>query len=521
MSTQAIELPFPLGGVQRRSANRRLSNESPPHTAWAVNVRAEGTLDRRLRGGSRPGLTKFTNTDYGTTIADIVSVTTGSENGTSDLLVVLADSVLNVTENGTNSTPVAYLTTPSGDRLLTPGGDLLVASTATAPPNGFLIVGQQKVYAVTSTAIVEFDPKTGNTNNLVASQGTLPVGMTFGAIYRNRMILSGQDNAIYASRLGDYTDWDFGAHYEDGARATAFQLALANEAGDKVTAVISHKDDYLICATRRSLWIVQGDPVTGRLERISQNVGIISAKAWVKTDDTIFFLSEEGPYRMQSNGSALEAVGQQSVPDELRGIDTSTTAVTLDYDFDRNAFHIYLRTAAGSDTHWLFEQSSQGFWPMQLPDQMSPLASCQHQGKLLLAGGDGFIRTAEGTDDDGTAIESHVLLGPVKLGSLDFYGLVNYLHGILGEDSGEVTWYLIVGDSADEATDNGKAAIELAQSGGDFSSYVKASGTWQANRSTTVRPRVRGMWAVLWLESSNQWALEGVTAQVSTAGRWR
>lgn len=520
MPSQPLEIPFPSGGVQRRTSSRSTDKTSPPTTAWAVNVRAEGSLDRRLRGGSRVGTTKFVDSVLGANIADIVSIKTSSTSGATELLVVLADSTIYVVEDGVVSTPVAYLTNDSGDRLLSDAGNRLVASSRAAPSSGFLVAGQQHVFAINSTSIVKINPKTGETHDIVASAGTVPTGMTFGAIFGDRLFLSGFDNAIYASKKGDYTDWNFGAHFENLKRAVPFQLSLGNEVGAPPTAMIPFKDKVMLCATARSLWVVRNDPTVGELDRVSEYTGIVSSSAWCIADGAVVFLAEDGLYQCNADGSGLEPLSPQAVPEELRDIDTDTTTVTMGYDHERLSFHIFLRTDAGSDTHWIYERQS-GFWPVRMPDDQSPLAVCRHGGDLLLAGNDGYVRKIAGSDDDGTDISSHLLLGPVRLGSLDLVGIVNTLHIILANGSGAVNWRLVLGDTADTATDNGKAAIEAFQAGTSYSSYVRSEGSLSAGRSTTKRPRARGMWACLWLQSTAQWAFEGVTMQISPAGKWR
>ncbi len=499
MPAQSIELTFPVGGVQRKTSSKAGASTSPPTTPWACNVRTEDAIDRRLRGGSRPGLTKYTATDYGAVISDIASLKLSSASGVSERLIVLADTQLNVTNNGVN----------------------VANGSAAVPSSGFLVTGQQKAFVVTSSGVVSIDPKTGTVGNLATTAGTQPAGCTFGAIYRDRLILSGEDNAIYASRLGKYTDWNFGVDQSDTLRAVAFQLSLSNEIGAKPTAMIPHKDSYLICATERSLWVVRGDPVTGELSRISENVGIVSSRAWCRADDTIVFLAKDGLYRINADGSNLTQLSPQSVPDELRNVNTSTTQVSIGYDYDRLAFYVFLRTNAGNDTHWIYEQQTEAFWPIVLPSNFSPRFVCRHEGELLLAGSDGFVRKIGGTTDDGTNIQSHVLIGPIRLGELDRYGLVNVLHGILGNGSGQVNWRLVTGESADIAADNGKAAIQAFQAGNSYASYVKASGSWTGSRSLSARPRVRGMWVCIWLQSTATWGLEGITMEVGATGNWR
>ena len=146
---------------------------------------------------------------------------------------------------------------------------------------------------------------------------------------------------------------------------------------------------------------------------------------------------------------------------------------------------------------------------------------CKHKGEVILAGGDGYVRKVGGINDDGTAIQSHVLIGAMRLGGVDKAGIVNMLHGVLGTGSGTVTWRLVVGESAEQASDNAKLAIETYQAGGDYSSYVKHTDSWTAGRSLAQYPRVRSLWCCIWLQSTDRWAFEGATMQLKLSGRYR
>ncbi|KKN54709.1 hypothetical protein LCGC14_0589780 [marine sediment metagenome] len=59
MPERTLQLQFPLGGVDKRLA---FQTQRPFTTPHAVNVRPEGTLENRLRGGSRPGIVKSFST---------------------------------------------------------------------------------------------------------------------------------------------------------------------------------------------------------------------------------------------------------------------------------------------------------------------------------------------------------------------------------------------------------------------------------------------------------------------------
>ncbi len=132
MPAQSIELTFPVGGVQRKTSSKAGASTSPPTTPWACNVRTEDAIDRRLRGGSRPGLTKYTATDYGSVISDMASLKLSSASGVSERLIVLADTQLNVTNNGVN----------------------VANGSAAVPSSGFLVTGQQKAFVVTTQVLL-------------------------------------------------------------------------------------------------------------------------------------------------------------------------------------------------------------------------------------------------------------------------------------------------------------------------------------------------------------------------------
>jgi hypothetical protein len=140
---------------------------------------------------------------------------------------------------------------------------------------------------------------------------------------------------------------------------------------------------------------------------------------------------------------------------------------------------------------------------------------------VILACSDGYLRYIGGNDDDGTNIESHILLGPLQLGTIDKYGMIERMVGALGQSSGTVTWRIVLGNSAEEAADNAVTAIGLFQAGSDYSSYVQSYGFWTAGQSHQSYPRARSMWACLWLQSTARWAFEGITMKTTSFGSYK
>jgi hypothetical protein len=307
------------------------------------------------------------------------------------------------------------------------------------------------------------------------SAGSRPSEIT----YRDRL-LTFSDNAITASRQGDSTDTTLSSDVSDTMRPALFQLAEADEIGEDVVALIPHKDKFLLGFTAGETWVLAGDPLTGTLRNISREVGIIGADAWCVNHDTIFFLSSHGLYSIGADGSGLKALSEDAVPEDLTGV--SDAACTLTYNHADRGVFIHLTV----DPDWFYDTAREGFWPF-----------------------------------DTSSTDSHVLIGPLRIGGPNRFGLIQTIHGIMAASSATVTWAIVIGDSAEEAADNGKAAITADLAGSDFQEYVAADGSWDAGRSNAGWSRVRAAWAVIWLSSAGTWAYEGVNLESIPFGRHR
>lgn len=350
-----------------------------------------------------------------------------------------------------------YLVDDSGNRIVTDAGDPIVAGT------------QESV--ASSGGRLSIEPG-----------GYAPSAHTAEVVYRDRLIRP-EGTTVLASRQGDYSDWNYHQHVDDPGRAFAIQLSEAGEVGAAATALIPHKDAFLLAATAGSLWVLAGDPTfDGEMRNISRDVGCVAARAWCKNHlDTVYFLSSHGLYAIGANGDGLSPVSENLVPEELTGVADSSTVLT--YSHADRGVYIDIPSASVS---WFFDTERGQFWPY-----------------------------------DRSTTNSHLLCGPLKIADLDSVGVVNSIHGMLANGSADVEWRIVTGETAEEAAANGKAAISAAMSSISYSSYVKSSGTWSAGRSFTSQPRVRAMWVCLWLYSAGNWAFERVTIKLASAGSWR
>jgi hypothetical protein len=297
-------------------------------------------------------------------------------------------------------------------------------------------------------------------------------------LYRDR-VLTFSGNAITATRQGDHTDTTLSSDVTDTLRPALFQLSESGEVGDDVVALIPHKDSHLLGFASGETWIQNGDPYTGFKRCVSRDVGIVGADAWCVNHDTVYFLSSHGLYSIGADGSGLKALSEDKVPEDLTGVTDSSCTLTYRHA-DRG---VYIHK---SGTDWFYDTERDGFWPF-----------------------------------DTSTTDSHVLVGPLRIGGPNQFGLIQTIHGITAASSGTVVWRIVPGDTAEEASANGKAAITAALAGSAFDEYYQSNGSWSAGRSPTGWPRVRCAWACIWLSASSDWAYESVVLEAAPWGRLR
>lgn len=364
------------------------------------------------------------------------------------------------------------------------------------------------------------DTETPNITLLTPTGGFIPVGTDAVAVYRDRLVWA-DGRTWYMSRQGDPGDYDYGADPEDPARAIAGNASDAGQPADPIIAMASVGFDYLAIFAENSIWIMRGDPgYGGQLYNLSRTAGCIGNRAWCYGESTdIFFLAKDGLYYMPEGGGAPEPLSSLKMPRELRGIDRDNFYVTLAYDPNDDGVLIFVTPRTGEKgSHWWFDVDTKSFWPIEFANNShQPIDALTFGGaptrirRAVVASFDGFIREWNGTDDDGTAIVSCLVMGPYGIASQnDFDAILSELIGVLNVTSGSVTLKVYAGNDAESVSD---AAVD-----GGTPSF---STTISAKRSFTIRPRVRGMYVCLRLESSSAWSFEGMFAKVADGGKRR
>lgn len=268
---------------------------------------------------------------------------------------------------------------------------------------------------------------------LVASAGTVPLNVQILTFWRGRLLASGQaasPQILYASAVGDPTNWDFAADLETANPGApwAINVAEAGQAGDTITALVPFSDDTLLVLLKRSIYRIDGDPTAnGNVSFVSSEAGCFSKKAFcLDGNGTAYFVGLMGLHAY-TLGTGLRNISQGRLGNYWQQIFGND--VELVFDRARNGVWLFDCIQAGSTAkvHLFYSIEFDGFFPIQFPLAIGPASAMWYEDLtstnrgVLLGGinGHGTIRQMSTSgcgmvDDGGVAISSKVLLGPLQ-----------------------------------------------------------------------------------------------------------
>lgn len=511
MEKQPIKLPFPSGGINRRFA---YSTQPELTTPDALNVWPQSIDGQRYRGGTRPGFEKAWAQQIGS--ANPVNMLEYVSWANSGVLT----HQLYAACNGAVYRDVA------GTMTSVASGALGTSYTQGTDIGQKLYLAD---YSNTGGTVKVVDPSANTIGPLVATEGSVPTFCKLIARFRGRLVLAGDKNdphMWYMSRVGDAADWDYSIE-DDTAAAVSGALSDAYKLGEAITALIPSRDMCMVFGCSNSMWLLRSDPAFGgQIDALSHTVGVIDQAAWTKTPDgIIIFLSHDGLYMTYGGcdtSSVPQSLSKERIPEELIGINITTTLPILEYDAKHRGVHIWLtpRTGATQGTHWYFDWETKGFWKVKVPGSMQPKSMRAGRGvtssdsSVWMGGNDGYIRKydLDATSDDGTAYESYVDIGPFGQGEGFVYTCLDELHGYLAAGSSKMYWNVRTGATPEEAYN-----ADLSDRS------VSREGEWtEPGFNYREHPRLTGSDFYLRVGSlSEQWALERIGATLSTRGKLR
>jgi hypothetical protein len=277
------------------------------------------------------------------------------------------------------------------------------------------------------------------------------------------------------------------------------------------------------------LWVLRSDVTYGgSVDNLSRSIGILDYHAYCHdAEGNVWFLSHDGLYFMPAGcGSMPISVSRERVPEEMLGLDRSSTTVTLSYDMRDRGIHIVLN--GSSKSAWFCDARSTpndnlgpqaSFWPQTYQDDHYALFQYHRRDEgftksvSLWGGADGIIRHHDHTasQDDGSNSVTSFVYYMVPLAPEGQEGVLAKLECVTASNSGDVDIDVSVGKTPEAA---------LAATAQTTHEFNTAGWNYQKH------PRARGNAAALKVKNgetgaSSEWAIEELTVDIEQGGQRR
>lgn len=362
-----------------------------------------------------------------------------------------------------------------------------------------------------------------------SSYGSMPTKATLACLYRGRAVLAGHPEYPYnwyMSRQGDPWDWAFFAN--DPQSPVAGNEANAGLIGDNVTCIAPYKDDYMIIGCANEVWVMRGDPAAGgTLDELSLTTGIFGPYAYTwDGEGNFYFLGNNGIWQIPSGLGQPINLTESQIPkfneNLLDGLDQEDHRVVLHYDRYRHGINICVTklTTGENDNYW-YDLRTKGWFPESWPYTHGIYSAVHYEADdpdykgSYYGTANGYIRYFDDDtkNDDSTAIDSYVTIGPYRLGiDRDREGKLISMSITTAVGTDSISYELYSSETAEQVRDNMSAG-----SGAYYSGSFSSEG-----RPYKIRPRTRAAFLGLKLYNSTAgetWATEYVIGQVVPAGK--
>ncbi len=528
------DLHFPKAGVDvsRPSSQWPIrwgpNKEKHYYCADALNVRSYDPVSGRQRGGSRPGFSKYIptvlNADFIVQQLDVL-VGTGYDPPGGNVQPSLSGRVVTVVAVSEGN---IYVANPGDTTWTSPTNN-----AANTPPLNFSGImqsapNQQKLwFADGLTDRVYYDPALNTIEDWVLTDGIMPEdadgnGPRLIALWRGRTLQSGLDGDpqnIFMSAVDDPLNYDYSPLNPSATDAVALNLSDLGVIGDVVTNMIPSTDDVLVVLCDHTIYKITGDPLAGGVvDKVCDGIGGAWNQAWTKdpAGNIYFFSNVPGVYVMPPMGGGQPVRISYPIDPLIRDVDTGNSVIRLFWDDLAGGFWLFITpsdvvTDPDTVTHWFYEVprpdgSGGGWFKVRFADpNMNPLCGVTVDGndaddrQLILGSYDGYVRQTDedALDDDGTPIESYVLLGPYLTPNLDAVKLMS-MQGVFAEGSADVDYSILLGQTAEEAINDTTATLP------------PRVGTFGALRGYTKRVNRSAHAIFCKLASVGRWAMESI-----------
>lgn len=378
-----------------------------------------------------------------------------------------------------------------------------------------------KIYYLDTVNWKYYDARTNAVLDWTASAGSLPVDANSNlprliCTWRGRVCLSGlplDPQNVFMSRVGDATDWDYAPGSPGPLDAVAFNTGPMGRVGDTVTGLCPYSDDTLIVFGDHTISILRGDPLYGgQLDLVTSALGGAWGICWCMDPfGVVYFMSNMGTIYTLVPGQKPQQVSDK-INQHLDRVNLSQCVVRLGWDDPAGGVHVFVTPFGRQQpaTHYFYEPRAKAWWLDQFAYAgQNPMCCLQFWGntarqRLLLIGSwDGTVRAwdPDATTDNGTDIDSDVLIGPLLSATFDEL-MLKEVQAVLGLVTSSLRWDVYAGETAEGALARGSVAGGVFESGRSFTDPVRVSGYAIYVRLRTNRP----------------WAAEALRVKLMTLG---
>ncbi len=526
---KSLEIQFPAGGLVMATS---LRNQPPNTTVDCLNVRAYERFSGRNRGSQREGIAKYCPSLVNSTnpIQSLNSITATYQ----DLYAgntIRSNPIIAVAGG-----KVAKLDT-TGVTAVTGGAGALSA----LPSQIFSAKLFNQIFYVDGYNFRIYDAPTNSITNWLPSAGALPRnGFDTPCLiesWRGRIVVSGiqtDSQNWFMSAQGDATNWNYSPVPTQETMAVAGNCTKFGTGADPIRSIIPVSDQLIYFGCDHSLWQMTGDPASdGRMDIVSEHIGTAYGRPWcVSPEGVVYFMGSRGSVYELAPGNQPKRMTASTIDPELFDIDLSRNAVRMVWNDREMGFHLFITPyASATTTHYYYDVRNQSWWRDRYDTNgQNPYTVHLFDGdgfadrQILLGCNDGYVRKISqgATNDDGTAINSYVWLGPIQIedGTIPF--VLSELQAVLGADSDSVNFDVFVGNGAESAKqpDSVLTGFLLGDGSHLITTSANFSGTFLPLRSFVSNPRTRALACYVRLRNSTldkRWTLETLRARLNVA----
>ena len=312
----------------------------------------------------------------------------------------------------------------------------------------------------------------------------------------------------------------YGDIEDDIDRAVVGRFSPLGLIPDTITSLMPYNQDLLLFFCESSIWEMSGSPNTEtfRMRPVTKVIGGAAGRSWcLGPNGDIFFVSSRGGiYNLQLQAPPRR-ISANRIDEFMSDVDVANSYINLTWNEEAQGFHIHITPHADAATKHLFYDVRTDGWFVDkygstALDPSAVLAindRTNAKRDVVLGCRDGALRyqTVGGsqTTDDGTAIDSFVLLGPFGSQDRERSMMITGLRGTIGTGSEPVDYEVLRGDTASEAS----------------ASDPVATGTWNDARSTVDRQRASGGSLFIKIKGGGDppWSFERVLTSSRLTGR--